>query len=165
MTCGHPGESSRPPPQAAPEFDNLASPRAKLDARTLARAVSGASEGRAGVRPRAISPGALSTQQVASTSSRAISVLLPFCYHSPRGARLLPSRRLPAFPVRCPLNLAQQLLSDGTQRKRPPEGGLVPKAHNLPSRLKPLRRLVAIFQSDGVPQARYRRDQAPSWPT
>src|SRR5207253_8256474 len=48
-SCGQAGSNSRPPPQAAREFDNLASPRAKLDARAAsARAVPSVSEGRAG---------------------------------------------------------------------------------------------------------------------
>ncbi len=49
LSCGQAGSNSRPPPQAAREFDNLASPRAKLDARAAsARAVPSVSEGRAG---------------------------------------------------------------------------------------------------------------------
>jgi hypothetical protein len=47
--CDQAGSNSRPPPQAAREFDKPASPRAGLDARApSARAVPNASEGRAG---------------------------------------------------------------------------------------------------------------------
>src|SRR5205823_10424072 len=53
------GSNTRPPPQAAREFDNLASSRAKLDARAAsARAVPSGERGTSGRSPRAISPGA-----------------------------------------------------------------------------------------------------------
>ena len=53
----------------------------------------------------------------------------------------------------------------GRKRKGHPKVAFSQKRTTCKGRVKPSRRLVAIFQYDGVPQARYRPGQAPSCPT